>query len=55
MKAMDKINASLGSGTLKVARLATSATAARGGWMSRKDNRSPHYTTRWDECLTVRC
>lgn len=48
MSALDLINSDFGRDTL---RLATSGVKQR--WATRSQNRSPRYTTRWDELPTV--
>ncbi len=49
MKALDSINARLGAGTLHYA-----ASGLNPSWQTRFQRRSPRYTTRWNELLTVR-
>ena len=49
MATMDKINAKYGRGTLKL-----SNDGARNAWGMRADNKSPHYTTNWDEIATCK-
>lgn len=48
-KAVDRLNASLGSGTL---RYASQEESRR--WKPKSENRSPCWTTRWDELPVVR-
>ncbi len=48
LQVMDEINASMGQDTLRFA-----ATGLRRAWEMRCDRRSPRYTTRWDELLTL--
>ena len=48
MAAMDAINHTFGRGTV---RCGTSGVAQ--GWAMRAGNRSPHYTTRWEELPVV--
>ena len=49
MATMDEINAKYGRGTLKL-----SNDGARKAWGMRADNKSPHYTTNWDEIATCK-
>jgi DNA polymerase V len=49
MTCLDGINASHGRGTIRFA-----ATGFEQGWQLRADNKSPHYTTNWDQLLSVR-
>jgi len=49
MATMDEINAKYGRGTLKL-----SNDGARNAWGMRADNKSPHYTTNWDEIATCK-
>ncbi|MFC7297901.1 Y-family DNA polymerase [Herminiimonas aquatilis] len=49
MATMDEINAKYGRGTLKI-----SNDGARNAWGMRADNKSPHYTTNWDEIATCK-
>lgn len=44
MEALDKINARFGRGTLKI-----SSDGSRRSWEMRADNRSPSYTTDWEQ------
>ena len=50
MKALDRLNARLGAGTVRYA-----AEGIRKPWAARFDRRSPRYTTRWEEIPRVRC
>ena len=50
MVAIDAINKEWGSGTIRYA-----AVGLRPGWLMRCARRSPRYTTRWQELVTVRC
>lgn len=49
MEVMDKINARMGSGALRVA-----AAAPDGTWQAKRNRLSPAYTTRWADIPTVR-
>lgn len=49
MKAVDRINRSLGAGTVQYA-----AAGVNPGWALRAEFRSPRHTTRWDELARVR-
>lgn len=49
MATMDEINAKYGRGTLEL-----SNDGARNAWGMRADNKSPHYTTNWDEIATCK-
>jgi DNA polymerase V len=49
METMDRLNARYGRGTLKLS-LDTSANR----WGMKADNKSPCYTTVWEDILTVR-
>ena len=44
MVAMDAVNSVWGRGTLR-----TGAAGMSKGWAMRSENRSPRYTTNWDE------
>ena len=46
MQAMDTINAEYGRNRLKLA-----VSGIERGWRLRSEQRSPHYTTNWDELL----
>lgn len=48
MEVMDALNSQLGAGTVRCA-----AEGFEQQWQTRADMRSPRYTTRWDELLTV--
>ena len=50
MKALDRLNARLGAGTVRYA-----AEGIRKPWAARFDRRSPCYTTRWEELPKARC
>ncbi len=50
MEVMDRVNARMGSGTVRPAVGAT----RRRGWMMAQRCRSPRYTTRWDELPRTR-
>lgn len=49
MATMDRINAEFGRGVIRLASAGT-----RPAWVMRQDQRSPRYTTRWDELPVVR-
>jgi len=49
MSVMDAINARWGRGTAR-----SSATGVTQRWAMRSENRSPRYTTRWDELPVAR-
>jgi DNA polymerase V len=49
MAAMDTINREFGRGTLR-----SGACGVKQRWAMRAENRSPRYTTRWDELPVVR-
>lgn len=49
MKTLDALNRRFGAG-----RLRTGASGTRRPWVMRAGNRSPRYTTRWDELAVVR-
>ncbi|MBT4482749.1 MAG: DUF4113 domain-containing protein [Candidatus Latescibacteria bacterium] len=49
METLDRINARMGSGTLKYA-----AEGLDKPWGMRVERRSPRYTTRWEELPLVR-
>lgn len=48
MACIDAINARYGWGTVRFA-----ASGFVQGWQMRANNRSPHYTTAWEELLQV--
>jgi DNA polymerase V len=50
MHAMDSVNARFGKGALRL-----SQDGSRRSWSMRQENRSPEYTTRWDEVAVCRC
>jgi len=50
MHALDRINARMGSHTLRYGAL---GLKQRGRWQALCDRRSPRFTTRWDELLTL--
>jgi DNA polymerase V len=50
MQAIDKINKTFGKNTVFHA-----AQGIHRPWQMKVDQRSPRYTTRWDEMLIVRC
>lgn len=53
MTAMDALNKRFGKGTLA---LATAGVANEPKqWAMKQERRTPRYTTRWDELLTVKC
>ena len=49
MSAMDEVNRLFGSGMLR-----SGASGTRQRWSMRSENRSPRFTTRWDELPVVR-
>jgi DNA polymerase V len=49
MKAMDSINSRFGNAAIK-----TAASGTKQDWQMRSSNRSPNYTTQWDELPVVR-
>lgn len=49
MKAMDSINSRFGNAAIK-----TAATGTKQDWKMRSDNKSPNYTTQWDELPVAR-
>jgi DNA polymerase V len=49
MKAMDSINSRFGNAAIK-----TAATGTKQDWKMRSGNKSPNYTTQWDELPVVR-
>jgi DNA polymerase V len=49
MKAMDSINSRFGNAAIK-----TAASGTKQDWKMRSSNRSPNYTTQWDELPVVR-
>lgn len=49
MKAMDSINSRFGNAAIK-----TAASGTKQDWQMRSGNRSPNYTTQWDELPIVR-
>jgi DNA polymerase V len=49
MKAMDSINSRFGNAAIK-----TAASGTKQDWKMRSSNRSPNYTTRWDELPVAR-
>jgi DNA polymerase V len=50
MEVMDRINGTMGSGTMRPA----ATGLRRGGWGMRQEHRSPRYTTQWRELPRVR-
>jgi DNA polymerase V len=52
MKAVDAINTRFGNATVKSA--ATGTKHTKQNWQMRSGNRSPNYTTKWDELPIVR-
>jgi DNA polymerase V len=48
MEVMDRINVRMGNGTLKLA-----SEGFRQPWKMKQANRSPSYTTNWDELICV--
>ncbi len=48
MAVMDRVNAEFGRGTLRLA-----SEGLRRGWAMRQEQRSPRWTTHWDEIITV--
>lgn len=53
MRAMDKLNGVFGHDTIKPACLLRKKEDIHGNWLSRREMRSPNYTTRWQEMLRV--
>jgi len=55
MQALDAVNARHGPGTVRLGstRIALPGDAAPGRWQMKQERRTPRYTTRWDELLTV--
>ena len=53
MEAMDRVNGAFGRETIKPARLARIDGHTKESWLSRREKRSPNYTTRWKDFLTV--
>ena len=49
MKAMDSINSRFGNAAIK-----TAASGTKQDWQMRSNNRSPNYTTQWDELPVAR-
>lgn len=49
MQAMDKLNDRFGSGSIRLA-----TTGTRQAWQMKRENRSPNYTTKWDELPIAR-
>lgn len=49
MKVMDAINRKMGSGSLTVASM-----GIKKRWAMRRDNKSPSYTTEWEDLITAR-
>ena len=49
MHVIDAINQKMGKGSLTIA-----ASGLRHGWSMRRENKSPNYTTEWDELPVVR-
>ena len=49
MNALDKINTTMGRGTVRLARV-----PASGNWAMKQQLKSPGYTCRWDELPQVR-
>ena len=49
MKSLDRINGTFGRDTIRLA-----ASGTQRGWKIRSEQRSPRYTTEWDELLCVR-
>jgi len=48
MSVMDQINARMGRGTIKLA-----SEGFRQPWKMKQGNKSPNYTTNWDELICV--
>ena len=53
MLAMDTLNKRFGRGTLSLATAGVTSTPKQ--WAMKQERRTPRYTTRWDELLTIRC
>jgi DNA polymerase V len=52
MKAMDSINNRFGNGVVRTAVSGTKET--KQDWKMRSSNKSPNYTTQWDELPVAR-
>ena len=48
MAVMDRVNAEYGRGTLRLA-----SEGLQRGWAMRQEQRSPRWTTHWDELITA--
>jgi DNA polymerase V len=53
MSAMDGLNRRFGRGTVTLATAGVASSAKQ--WSMKQERRTPRYTTRWDELLTVKC
>lgn len=53
MTAMDALNKRFGKGTLTLATAGVANVPKQ--WAMKQERRTPRYTTRWDELLTVKC
>jgi DNA polymerase V len=51
MDAVDRINDAYGRGTIG---LAAAGLPEHRGWQMKRENRTPRYTTRWDELPVAR-
>ncbi|SDH66181.1 DNA polymerase V [Pseudomonas benzenivorans] len=49
MATLDKINANMGLGTVRLAWV-----PAKGGWSMKQELRSPRYTSNWRELPAIR-
>jgi DNA polymerase V len=52
MKAMDEINTRFGNAVIRSAAAGTNSTKQE--WQMRSSNKSPNYTTKWDELPVAR-
>ena len=53
MSAMDGLNRRFGKGTVTLATAGVASTPKQ--WAMKQERRTPRYTTRWDELLTIKC
>ena len=53
MTAMDALNKRFGKGTLTLGTAGVANSPKQ--WAMKQERRTPRYTTRWDELLTVKC
>jgi DNA polymerase V len=52
MKVMDEINTRFGNAAIRSA--ASGTQDSKQAWQMRSNNRSPNYTTKWDELPVAR-